>query len=161
MIDLNYAKRHYSELDNAQLLALLAPGALIPEAAQLVRAELVTRGHVIPGPLLAEHDSQGEAGTTDPDQTPSADAQFQDSLVTLSRFFAPTDAHLLAACLQANDIPAFVADANTVQSNLLLSGALGGVRLQVPASLLDAARAIKAAYDRGDFALEEDEMPES
>jgi hypothetical protein len=44
MIDLNYAKKHYGELDNAQLRALLTPNTLIPEAAQLVRAELGARG---------------------------------------------------------------------------------------------------------------------
>jgi hypothetical protein len=144
MIDLTYAKKYYSELDNAQLLALLAPNALIPEALQLVRSELMARGERIP----------------EQEATSVQDAAPPDNFVTLACFFAPTEAHLLAACLQANDIPAFVADANTVQNNLLLSGALGGVRLQVPASLLDSARTIKAAYDRGDFALAENDSPE-
>jgi Putative prokaryotic signal transducing protein len=147
MIDLNYAKKHYSELDNAQLRALLTPNTLIPEAAQLVRAELGARGER----FLEPEATQEQLATQ----------EAADHFVTLTRFFAPTEAHLLAACLQANDIPAFVADANTVQSNLLISGALGGVRLQVPASLLDAARAIKVAYERGDFALQESDSPES
>jgi hypothetical protein len=151
MIDLNYAKKHYSELGSAQLRALLTRNTLIAEAAHLVRAELGARGEHFPEPE--------DAGTQE--EIAAQEALSPDHYVTLTRFLEPTDAHLLAACLQANDIPAFVADANTVQTNMLLSGALGGVRLQVPGSFLQAARAIKAAYDRGDFALDESDSPES
>ena len=62
---------------------------------------------------------------------------------------------MAAACLQANGVPAFVADANLVQTNMLLSIAVGGVRLQVPEAKFVEAEAILAAYDRGEFALDD------
>ena len=64
---------------------------------------------------------------------------------------------MLAACLQDRGVPAFVADADTVQTNMLLSIALGGVRLQVPEALIERAQAIMESYDRGDFALKDSE----
>ena len=138
--DLSYMRAHFSTLDDAALLNLLAPDALTDIAYALVRAELDSRGVDIPMTSDA------------PAQTPDM-GEFQ----TLRRFLEPMDAHMLAACLQDRGVPAFVADADTVQTNMLLSIALGGVRLQVPEALIERAQAIMESYDRGDFALKDPE----
>ncbi len=138
--DLNYMRAHFSTLDDAALLNLLAPGALTDIALTLVRAELDSRGVAIANP-------------------PEAPEQAQDlgEFQTLKHFLEPMDAHMLAACLQDRGVPAFVADADTVQTNMLLSIALGGVRLQVPEALIERAQAIMESYGRGDFALKDAE----
>ncbi len=138
--DLSYMRAHFSTLDDAALLNLLAPGTLTDIAHTLVRSELDSRGVAIA--------KAAEAPTQAPDL-----GEFQ----TLRRFLEPMHAHMLAACLQDRGVPAFVADADTVQTNMLLSIALGGVRLQVPEVLIERAQAIMESYDRGDFALKDPE----
>ncbi len=138
--DPSYMRAHFATLDDAALLDLLAPGTLTDIAHTLVRAELDSRNVDIPNVSDA------------PAQTPDM-GEFQ----TLRRFLEPMHAHMLAACLQNRGVPAFVADADTVQTNMLLSIALGGVRLQVPEALIERAQAIMASYDRGDFAIKDPE----
>lgn len=138
--DLTYMRSHFSTLDDAELLKLLAPGTLTDIACTLVRAEL---------------DSRGVAIAEAPE--PPAQAPDMGEFLTLRHFLEPMQAHLLAACLQDRGVPAFVADADMIQTNMLLSIALGGVRLQVPEVLFERAQAIMASYERGDFALKDPE----
>lgn len=80
-------------------------------------------------------------------------------LVIAARYFTPTEAHVVCGCLVAAGIPAVVADDNLVQANSLWTPALGGVRVLVPTGHLAEAQAIIAAYERGEFALRDDEDP--
>ena len=80
-------------------------------------------------------------------------------LVTVARDLTPTDAHMLCACLQAARVPAVVADDNLVQANPLWSVAVGGAKLRVAASHVEEARQVIAAFERGDFALDDDFDP--
>lgn len=77
---------------------------------------------------------------------------------TLVSFFSPTEAFLLRGCLQAGGVPAMVADAQLVQTHSLLASAVP-VRVLVPEKLMRQAEAVLAGYERGDFALAEDEPP--
>lgn len=77
-------------------------------------------------------------------------------LFVVAKYLIPTDAHLAQGCLAASGIPAVVADANHAQADLLLSPAMGGVRVLVPASFLQQAKQVLAAYVRGDFTLSDD-----
>jgi hypothetical protein len=77
-------------------------------------------------------------------------------LFVVAKCMVPTDAYLLQGCLVAGGVPAVVADANHVQADLLIAPALGGVRILAPAAYLDQARAILDAYERGDYALDDD-----
>ena len=61
---------------------------------------------------------------------------------TIDRFFHPTDAHIAAGKLESEGIPVFLLGINHASANWLLSNALGGIRLQVPASQVDDARQI-------------------
>jgi hypothetical protein len=56
----------------------------------------------------------------------------------------------------ASGIPAVLADAHLVQTDLLLAPALGGVRILVPEDHLLQARSVLEAFQRGEFALGED-----
>lgn len=82
-------------------------------------------------------------------------------LETIAQFNDPVDAQLLQGRLQAEGIPAFLADANLIQTHRLLSIALGGVRVQVSADDLPRARAVLAALEAGDYALDENADPET
>ena len=77
-------------------------------------------------------------------------------LFVVAKCMVPTDAHVLAGCLVAGGVPAVVADAHHVQADLLIAPALGGVRILAPASYLVQAAEILAAYERGDYALDDD-----
>lgn len=78
-------------------------------------------------------------------------------LVTVTRVFNSLEAEMLRGCLVAEGIPATLGDAQTIQTDTLLTLALGGIRVMVPASFADAARFTVDAFERG--ALEIDELP--
>ena len=77
-------------------------------------------------------------------------------LFVIAQFLVPIDAHLAQGCLVAAGIPAVVADANHVQADLLISPAMGGVRVLVPESYMQQAAEVLEALARGDFALSDD-----
>jgi hypothetical protein len=66
------------------------------------------------------------------------------------------DASLAQGCLVAAGIPAVLADAHLMQAHMLLGPALGGVRILAPQEHLQEARAVLDAFQRGEFALDED-----
>ena len=80
----------------------------------------------------------------------------QDSnWTTVDRFFHPTDADIAAGKLESEGIPVFLLGINHASANWLLSNALGGIRLQVPAGQVDDARQLLAQIaepsDDGEF----------
>ena len=74
----------------------------------------------------------------------------------VARFFVPTDAFMLKACLESNGLDATVADANLVQVNEFLTTAVGGVRVLVPDAQLERAQEILRAYEAGEYRLDDD-----
>jgi hypothetical protein len=80
--------------------------------------------------------------------------------VTVARLVDPIGASVLRGCLEAAGIPAVISDANIVQTNALLTNAVGGVRVQVPAHYVESAKHAIEEYERGAYRLEdEDEKP--
>lgn len=79
-------------------------------------------------------------------------------LVTVTRVFHSLEAEMLRGCLEAEGIPTTLGDAQTVQTDTLLTVALGGIRVMVPASFADAARQTVEAIERGALAI--DELPD-
>ncbi|USA42193.1 DUF2007 domain-containing protein [Spongiibacter taiwanensis] len=65
-------------------------------------------------------------------------------LTTVARFSFPYEAQIARARLDAEGIPAFVADEQTINMQWLFSNALGGVRLQVPSAYEARAREVLA-----------------
>jgi hypothetical protein len=61
-------------------------------------------------------------------------------LITVATFSFPHEAHLAKMRLDAEGIPAFVADEHTINMQWLYSNAMGGVRLQVPAQFVEDAQ---------------------
>jgi len=90
----------------------------------------------------------------------SADAHEQPpevDMVTVTRVFNTLEAEMLRGCLEAEGIPATLGDVQTVQTDTLLTVAMGGVRIRVPAPFADAARQTIEAFERGALAI--DELP--
>lgn len=77
-------------------------------------------------------------------------------LVEVARYLVPMEASLVQGCLVASGIPAVLADAHLVQTDMLLAPALGGMRILAPRDYLQQAHAVLAAFERGEFALDED-----
>lgn len=77
-------------------------------------------------------------------------------LFTVATYDLPTDAYIVQGCLAAAGVPAVLADVNLVQANALWTAALGGVRILVPECHLQQAHAIIEAYERGEFALDDE-----
>jgi hypothetical protein len=87
---------------------------------------------------------------------PDIEAVPERDLYVVARYMIPVDATLAQGCLEASGIPAMLADAHLMQTDLLLAPALGGVRLLVPAEHVQGAHEVLLALARGDFALDED-----
>ncbi|MBX3609033.1 MAG: DUF2007 domain-containing protein [Hydrogenophaga sp.] len=75
---------------------------------------------------------------------------------TLTTVFTPTEAFVLRGVLQAAGVPAAVADAHLVQAHGLLAAAIP-VRVLVPERCVDQAREVLAEFERGDFALDDED----
>ncbi|MET3118084.1 hypothetical protein AAKU64_002310 [Undibacterium sp. GrIS 1.8] len=77
------------------------------------------------------------------------------NLFTVATYYIPTDACIVQSCLVAAGIPAVIADDNLVQTDTLLTAALGGVRILVPESYLQQSQEVIAAFNRGDYRLDD------
>ena len=84
------------------------------------------------------------------------DSKYEGDMVLLERGLSPQEAQILSGFLMSAGIAADAGDTNTVQANALLSVALGGANLRVPASRLREAAELLVAFRRGDFALGDD-----
>lgn len=65
-------------------------------------------------------------------------------LITIARYSLPYEAHIAKSRLDAEGIPAYLADEHTINMQWLWSDALGGVRLQVPEPHVESALMILA-----------------
>ncbi len=135
-------------LSNEELMRRCATGAFTEQAHGIAAAELRSRGLAAPAPP--------EPSPPDADDEP---APYHGDMVTVARRFTPIDAHVLCACLVAAGIPAIVADAELVQTNMLWSIAVGGVSLRVPQAFVQEANEVIAAFERGEFSLDENFDP--
>ena len=79
-----------------------------------------------------------------------------DDWVLLARGLSATDAQLLTNCLHMAGLQADAGDVGIVQVNGLLSIAVGGACVRVPAGQWAEAREVLAAFHRGDFSLDDD-----
>ena len=134
-------QRDFQLLKDAALIALVRSGGLTELAQDVAAAELRRRGIAFPLP----------AGETAGAESPP----IADDLVPVAQLFTVEEAHMLQSRLEMEGVPAMVADANFVQVYPLLSVGVGGVRVLVPTSYLDRARAIARAISRGDYALDD------
>lgn len=75
-------------------------------------------------------------------------------MITVARYFEPSEAHIIRALLESAGLTATVADDHHVTANYPLSTALGGVRVQVPHESVEEARELVAAYASGELQRE-------
>ena len=129
---------HYQKLNDDELLGEFRSGELTDLAKNVAAQELQRRG--------IDLSESVEPATEDRD-TPMED------LVTIARVLTPAEAEILRGRLEAEGVPAVVADAQTVQALSLMALAVGGVRVLVPASYADRAMAIVKGVEKGDYAL--------
>jgi len=145
----------FRPLSDKELLSLLQSGDLIDLAKEVAAEELRQRGVEVAKPAT-EADTANENALGSEDNAPSGGGD----LVLIARFFTPVEAHMLQSRLQAEGVPAVVADAQIVGVNPLLTMAVGGVRVLVPESDLERAREIVIAIERGDYALDDQKASE-
>ena len=72
----------------------------------------------------------------------------------------PIDAHIVKGLLESEGIPVFVAHENHIYADWPISQALGGVKLQVKASNVEAANEVLAVWRAGGYAHLLDEPEE-
>ena len=101
----------------------------------------------LPFPALARAASKSQADEAPP----------HGELVTVTRVFNSLEAEMLRGCLENEGIPVTLGDAQTVQTDTLLTVAMGGIRVMVPAPFAASARLTVEAFERGE--LEIDELP--
>src|SRR5262245_10924736 len=145
----------FRPLSDKELLSLLQYVNLIDLAKEVATEELRKLGVEAAKPVT-EADAGREDDLGSQDSVPSGGGD----LVLIARFFTPVEAHMLQSRLQAEGVPAVVADAQIVGVNPLLTMAVGGVRVLVPESDLERAREIVIAIERGDYALDDQKASE-
>jgi len=141
---------HFQLLNNDAVLALSQSGDLTDLAKEVAEEELRRRGGDLTKPAAAlpvQNDHRLSSG----DESTSVSG----NLVLIARYSTALDAQLLQSRLEVEGVPAFVVDDNIVQTNALLTMAVGGVRVFVPESCSARACEIARGIERGDYALDE------
>jgi hypothetical protein len=139
----------FRDMSDEELLANMR-NELTDVARELAVAEATRRGLDLPQ-AGAEKDTENAEPRI---EVPEG----HGPLKLCARYLNPINAQVLAACLESHGLSAVVMDANTIFAAGVLFNSLprGGVRVMVPESQLDAALKIRAAYDAGELAIDED-----
>jgi hypothetical protein len=142
---------HFGLLGDDELLDQFRSGELTELAHEVAGAELARRKIDASMSKPAPAEVEPPEAESLPGDEPRSD---DEDLVLLGRFSNPVDAYLLQSRLDAEGVPAIVADALTYQ-NMAFGAVIGGVRVLVPESYVERAAEIKKEIDRGDFALDD------
>ena len=121
-------------------------GDLTDLAQEVVRQELLSRAIAIPA--------------SSSEQEPPPEDGFNGELTLLRNQLSGPTAEVLRAFLESEGIPASLENLHWNAMYSLISYSTGGVRLMVHTGNLGRARELLAAFDRGDFALDEDASPD-
>jgi Putative prokaryotic signal transducing protein len=134
---------HFERFSDDELLNEFQSGELTALAQDIATAELQRREIDL---------SKGKPETPQP-QADVGIASSSEDLVLVARFNDPVSAYLLQSCLDAEGVPAIVADAFAYQ-NMPFGAGVGGIRVLVPESYCERAAEIKSDIDRGDYKLD-------
>jgi hypothetical protein len=145
-VDRSHLEQRFREMSDEELLANLRKD-LTELARGVAEDELRSRGLDV----AAIGEAEADSGTR---PVPA-----HGPLKLCARYFSPIDAQVLAACLASEGLSPVVMDVDTILATGALFSSLprGGVRVMVPESQLDAALAIRAAYDAGEMAIDEND----
>lgn len=135
--------KHFADLPDDELIEIFRSGELIDFAQDIAAAELRKRRINLPRPEPAPPEPIPSA---EPEIAPMASS---GDLVQLAAFDNLVSANLLQSRLDAEGVPAIVADAfgYGYWSSL--------VRVLVPESYYERAERIKMKIDRGDYQLDD------
>jgi hypothetical protein len=89
----------------------------------------------------------------------SKDDQYQGDLEIVAKYLTAIEANILCSCLMSLGIRAEAGDVNLVQTDSLLTIALGGACVRVPTLMASEAREIIAARERGELEIDDDFDP--
>jgi hypothetical protein len=136
-------EQRFQDMSDEELSSRVGEGTLTDEALEIARNELRVRG-------LIEESAPGAEVAHGP-------------LKICTRFLLPLDAEIFAARLQAEGIAGIVMDSNTVYANgaFHTSLGMGGVRVMVPESQLAEAQRVLAAFNAGEYAIDENFDPDA
>ena len=137
---------HLQSLSDSELLLRASGGRLTEQAQLLAEQELGLRGLSLP----EKREPKLEM-----------DREYEGDMTIVAKYLTPTEAHMLCSCLNAAGIPADAGDTNTVQAHSLISIAVGGARVRVPSAYETEALEVIAAYNRGEFSLDENFDPDA
>jgi hypothetical protein len=85
----------------------------------------------------------------------SNDEQYQGDLEIVAKYLTAIEANILCSCLLSFGIRAEAGDVNLVQTDSLLTIALGGACVRVPKMKVAEAREVIAARERGELEIDE------
>ena len=134
-------QQSYSRLSDAEVTRLAACGTLTELAQSVAVAELRARGLPIPVP---------------PQPKPVEDEVYPGRMRIVARNLSYIEAHILSSLLNAEGIPAQPGNVNLVQTNTLLSIAVGGACIYVREAFAAEAARVIADYNRGRYRLHDD-----
>lgn len=141
-VDLIDLAGRFSQLSDAELLARFASGMLTVLASGIAAKEIRRRGLELP--------EVSEPQAPEPDE-------YAGDYETVARYLNVMDAHVVCSCLEAAGIPAYIADAQIVQTNSLWAPAVGGARIMVQARYVEDAKEVIAAFNSGALALQNED----
>ena len=134
---------------DAELLEEYRSGGLTELATEVAEAELAKRG------IDAAKPAPAAPPPPEPEPEEVPEPLIDGDLVMVARLFDATEAEMLRGLLEAEGVPAMVADAHTSRAISFLQTAIGGVRILVPESYLEKAREVLRADARGDYAIDD------
>jgi len=137
-----YLQDLFGSLTDEAIVARIQSG-LDPDAYEVACRELRSRG-IEPPPIAQEPGTPAEA------------PPYLGDMVILARDLNSTEAQMLASFLNSAGIYAEPGDVDTTRSSSLWSIAFGGAKIRVPQAQLAQAQQVLAAFNRGEFALDDD-----
>ncbi len=141
---------HFRALSDEALLERLRAGTLTPLALEIARREARSRTLDI----AASDPAAADDALAESDEGEGHDDGID--LVTVAHFTNPLKANVLRACLESHGIFAYVWGEHLGVAHIFLSIASGGMRVQVRSDQVAEARNVIAAFERGDFAIDEE-----
>lgn len=141
---------HFRALSDEALLERLRAGTLTPLAIEVATREARSRSLDVAASDPADADdalAQSDEGDGHDDGI---------DLVTVAHFTNPLKVNVLRACLGSHGIFAYVWGEHLGVAHIFLSIASGGMRVQVRSDQVAEARNVIAAFERGDFAIDEE-----
>jgi hypothetical protein len=132
-------------LSNDDLLARVGAGDLTPEALEVAHTELRSRGLPPPPVSRVAAEEVDDAVAT------------EGNLVTVVELWNPIQANVVRGVLETTGVPVYMWGEHLGVTHNFLAAASGGIRLQVPRDQVAHAKEVLAAFERGDFAMKDED----